>query len=50
MLDVCKLKLKGNSIIDNGSAFKILDDINIDIDSVVWFKHEGNQTKKQRTH
>lgn len=40
MLDVCKLKVKGNSIIDNGSVFKILDDINIDIDSVVCYKHE----------
>lgn len=41
MLDVCKLKLKGNSIIDNGSVFKILDDINIDIDSTICKKVEN---------
>lgn len=43
MLDVNKLKVKGNDILDNQSVFRILDDINIDIDSEVCYKEcNGN--------
>ncbi len=43
MLDVTKLKLVEDDIINNRGIFKILDDINIDIDSKVCIKHNGTE-------
>lgn len=41
MLDITKLKLVEDDILNNRGIFKILDDINIDIDSKVCILHNG---------
>lgn len=41
MLDVTKLKMVEDDIVNNRGIFKILDDINIDIDSKVCILHNG---------
>ena len=41
MLDITKLKMSTCDIANNRGIFKILDDINIDIDSKVCIKHNG---------